>query len=309
LEVLAESPETPDAMAKLGKEPVTVADYASQAVVLREVAAAYPDHRIVSEEGAAHFEDHAGASGAEQIVRVVSSVTGAQVTLAEVLGWIDHAGGESNVTWAIDPIDGTKGFLRRDQFAVAVGMLVDGAPVAGVLGCPHFPVDASAPNAERGVLYWGSIGEGAFVETLSGGEPQPITVSDVSDPAGVRVLGSVESAHGDPALVVATIAEAGFGGGMVRIDSQVKYGAVAHGLAEVYIRPRNHPDYRERVWDHAAGAAVVIAAGGRVTDLDGVDLDFTHGARLEVNRGVLATNGLVHDEVLAALSAAEGSAG
>jgi 3'(2'), 5'-bisphosphate nucleotidase len=91
---------------------------------------------------------------------------------------------------------------------------------------------------------------------------------------------------------------------MVRIDSQAKYGAIGSGLADVYVRPRRG-DYRERIWDHAAGAAVVAGAGGRVTDLDGRDLDFSTGSRLEDNRGVLATNGLVHDLVLQALRAVE----
>ncbi|MBN2112673.1 MAG: 3'(2'),5'-bisphosphate nucleotidase, partial [Acidimicrobiia bacterium] len=117
LGVLEEAPAAPDAMAKLGKEPVTVADYGSQAVILEAVAAAFPGHGVIAEEGAAHFAAHAGAAGAEQIVRLVGRALGRAVTLDEVLGWIDHRGGAEPFTWVIDPIDGTKGFLRRDQFA------------------------------------------------------------------------------------------------------------------------------------------------------------------------------------------------
>lgn len=87
----------------------------------------------------------------------------------------------------------------------------------------------------------------------------------------------------------------------MRIDSQAKYAAVAAGMAEIYVRPRNRADWRERVWDHAAGVAIVTAAGGAVTDLDGRPLDFTTGSRLEDNRGVLVTNGFVHELLLAAL--------
>lgn len=305
LGVLAEAPETPDAMAKLGKEPVTVADYAAQAVILEVVSTAFPDHGVVAEEGAEHFATHAGDEAAAQVVRLVGEAVGRDVTLDEVLEWIGHTGGSDRITWAIDPIDGTKGFLRRDQFAVAIGVLVDGVPAAGVLGCPHFPVDPSDPAGERGVLFWGVVGDGAYAEALSGGPARAIAVSTVAEAAGVRVLGSVESAHGDPALVTAVIEHAGLGGDMVRIDSQVKYGAVADGLAEVYLRPRNRPDYRERIWDHAAGTAVVSAAGGMVTDLDGRPLDFTLGARLEHNRGVLASNGRAHGLVLEALAEVE----
>jgi 3'(2'), 5'-bisphosphate nucleotidase len=306
LSVLQEAPAAPDAMAKLGREPVTVADYGSQAVILEAIAAAFPDHGVIAEEGAAHFTDHAGEAGSEQIVRLVGKALGRSVRLDEVLGWIDHRGGRSPLTWAIDPIDGTKGFLRRDQFAVAVGLLYEGRPVAGVLACPHFPHDLSDSCGRRGLLLWGGAGVGAFMEGLDGGAAVPVSVSEVGDASGVRVLGSVESSHGDPAVVRAVIEAAGLGGGWVRLDSQVKYGAVASGMAEVYLRPRSRPDYRENVWDHAAGVAVVEAAGGRVGDLDGHPLDFSLGPRLEANRGVLASNGRIHDLLLEALAATGG---
>jgi 3'(2'), 5'-bisphosphate nucleotidase len=309
LGVLEEAPAAPDAMAKLGKEPVTIADYGSQAVILEAVSAAFPEHAVIAEEGAAHFTDHAGDAGAEQIVRLVSKALDREVPLDEVLGWIDHTGGESEYTWVIDPIDGTKGFLRRDQFAIAVGLMRAGEPYAGVLGCPHLPHDLDDPDGPRGLLFWAERGRGAFVEPLQGGEPHPIRVSDTADRDAIRMLGSVESAHGDPALVQAVIARAGLGGGFVRLDSQVKYGAVAAGMAEVYLRPRSRPDYRENIWDHAAGVAVVTEAGGRVSDLDGRPLDFSLGKRLEENRGVLATNGAVHDLVLEAIAAEETAAG
>jgi 3'(2'), 5'-bisphosphate nucleotidase len=307
LEVLAGSPDRPEAMAKAGREPVTIADYGSQAVILREIAAAFPDHGVVAEEGAEHLVEQAGDAGASRITEVVGKAVGRPTSLEEIVGWIEHRGGPSSFTWVIDPIDGTKGFLRREQFAVAIGLLHEGRVAAGVLACPHLDVDPADPSAGRGVLFTAAVGSGAHAEPLAGGDPVPIRVSEVADGAGTRVLGSVESAHGDPALVQAVIERGGLAGGMVRIDSQVKYGAVASGIAEVYLRPRSRPDYRENIWDHAAGVAVVTEAGGRVTDLDGRALDFTLGSKLTGNRGVLATNDRVHDLVLEALAAAEGS--
>ncbi len=72
-----------------------------------------------------------------------------------------------------------------------------------------------------------------------------------------------------------------WGGEIVRIDSQAKYVVVADGRAEIYIRHSGNVDYREKVWDHAAGYLIVQEAGGRVTDLDGLPLDFSHGLRLK----------------------------
>lgn len=283
----------PEAMSKGTLGPVTLADYGSQAVILREVAATFPDHRIVAEEGAEHLAAHTDRAGAELLVDIVGASLGSPVEFDEVLAWIDHGGGDAHVTWAVDPIDGTKGFLRGDQFAVAIGILVDDVPVAGVLACPRFAVGGAA-----GVLLVGDPEGGTTVEPLHGGPAERAAVSEFGEPAEVRVLGSVEAAHGDPALVREVIVRGGLGGGMVRLDSQVKYGAVAVGGAEVYLRPRSRPDYRESIWDHAAGVAVVEHAGGRVTDLDGLPLDFSRGRRLEGNRGVVATNGRVHDHVL-----------
>jgi 3'(2'), 5'-bisphosphate nucleotidase len=86
----------------------------------------------------------------------------------------------------------------------------------------------------------------------------------------------------------------------VRVDSQVKYGVLAKGDAEVYLRMPNpaKPDYREKIWDHAAGVIIVEEAGGKVTDINGKNLDFSAGAKLINNRGVIVTNNRVHDIII-----------
>jgi 3'(2'), 5'-bisphosphate nucleotidase len=86
------------------------------------------------------------------------------------------------------------------------------------------------------------------------------------------------------------------------MDSQAKYAALARGDAEIYLRLPTRPGYVEKIWDHAAGFLVIEEAGGRVTDIEGKRLDFTCGSRLERNRGVIATNGLLHQRVLEAVN-------
>ncbi|MCY2964032.1 MAG: hypothetical protein NT069_10375 [Planctomycetota bacterium] len=86
-----------------------------------------------------------------------------------------------------------------------------------------------------------------------------------------------------------------------RIDSQAKYAAVARGDAALYLRHSLSKTYIEKVWDHAAGVIVTDEAGGRVTDVNGKPLDVTAGRQLENNTGIVATNGLIHDRVLAAV--------
>jgi 3'(2'), 5'-bisphosphate nucleotidase len=90
----------------------------------------------------------------------------------------------------------------------------------------------------------------------------------------------------------------------VRLDSQAKYGVVARGEAAIYLRlpsPKT-PDYRERIWDHAAGVLLVEEAGGQVTDALGADLDFGQGRKLFNNRGVVVSNGHLHAAILSAIS-------
>jgi len=309
--------ETPTSLEKGDKSPVTLADYGCQAVILREIAANFPSHGIIAEEGSEHLRESAGEEGAAKIVRLVNEAIqdDSAADFEQVCAWIDHKGGNGldengdTWTWSIDPIDGTKGFLRREQYAIAIGLMKNGIPFAGVLVCPNLPVDLTQADGQRGVMFCAAEGCGATAVPVDGGETLPIKSSGKSNPADWRVLGSVESAHCDPALVVSMMEAASVGGGFVRYDSQVKYGIVANGEAEIYVRPRSRPDYRENIWDHTAGAIVAQEAGAIVTDLDGKPLDFTLGSKLTENRGVLVTaSPAVHAAVLAGLRAAEASA-
>lgn len=288
-----------DAQQKTGREPVTVADYASQAVILDALRRQFPEHAVLSEEGAGSLRGDPTGPIARRVVELVRDAVPDLSSAAEgdVFDAIDHAGrSESPYVWAIDPIDGTKGFLRGDHYAIAIGLLHHHRPIAGALVCPRLEPLAGGPE---GVLHLSFRGAGAFEAPLSGEEERrPLHVSEVDVPAHVRVLGSVESSHGDPRLLRELVDGLGFGGGIVRIDSQVKYAVLARGEAEVYLRPRSRPDWRDNVWDHAAGVAILEAAGGRATDTLGAPLDFSHGAKLEANVGVLATNGPLHDEIV-----------
>ncbi len=128
-------------------------------------------------------------------------------------------------------------------------------------------------------------------------------VSSIADPAKARVLRSYEKAHTDADSIDELASTLGITAPTVAMDSQAKYSVLAAGAAEILLRlmSPNHPDYREKIWDQAAGSIVVEEAGGRVTDLDGKPLDFSKGRTLAENRGVVATNGRLHDAVLEGL--------
>jgi 3'(2'), 5'-bisphosphate nucleotidase len=224
---------------------------------------------------------------------------------AQICNWIDrgNASGYSERFWTLDPIDGTKGFLRGDQYAISLALVVDGQITVAALGCPNLSVPWGT-RTRRGICFHAVKGHGAFELIIGDSDPPvPIQVSDTSHPSGIRFCESVEAAHsshGDAARIASRL---GIEADSVRIDSQAKYAMVARGQAEAYLRLPKDPAYREKIWDHAGGALVVTEAGGLVTDIHGGSLEFTHGRTLDTNKGVIVSNGKVHQPILATIEA------
>jgi len=291
-----------EVLEKKDRSPVTVADFGSQAVVCRLLQERFPGDPVIGEEGSAELR---AGDGAALLPRVVDHV-GRLVpgcSADDVCAWIDHGGaaGYSDRFWTLDPIDGTKGFLRREQFAISLALIVGGELTVAAVCCPELGLDGST-----GVVLSAVRGEGATQRAIGGADgPRPIAVSQEGDPTRIRFCESVEkghSSHDDAARIAARL---GIVAAPVRLDSQAKYAVVARGNAEAYLRLPKSAEYREKIWDHAGGALVVSEAGGRVSDIHGNRLDFTRGRTLELNRGVIVSNGLVHDAILSAISELE----
>ncbi|MEX1095353.1 MAG: inositol monophosphatase family protein, partial [Planctomycetales bacterium] len=131
-----------EAIEKDDKSPVTVADFASQAVVGRALAAAFPVDPLIAEEDAAALRTPAYAPHLARIVRELEAA-GVPAAGTEICDWIDrgNANAFAQRFWTLDPIDGTKGFLRGEQYAVSLALIVAGRIEVAVLGCPNLPVD------------------------------------------------------------------------------------------------------------------------------------------------------------------------
>jgi 3'(2'), 5'-bisphosphate nucleotidase len=285
-----------ETLTKGDDSPVTVADFATQAVVSAALCDALGAIEMVGEEDAADLRDAGRTSLRDGVLDLVRRQRGSSVDLDTVLDWIavGSADGSAERYWTLDPIDGTKGFLRGDQYAIALALIEHGEVVLGVLGCPNLP----NPGGEAGAVFTAVAGR-CEVHTPAG-----VAAAHVASPAALadaRFCESVESGHSDQGQSARIADLLGIEADPYRIDSQCKYGAVARGDASIYLRLPTRADYREKIWDHAAGKFVVEQAGGRVTDVTGADLDFSLGHRLESNRGVVATDGRFHDEVLAAV--------
>lgn len=296
---------TPDVLEKKDRSPVTIADYASQAIICKAIGEAFPSDPIVGEEDAAELRGGENAAFVGRILEELSAV-GVSASADDVCNWIDHgnaSGGDR--FWTLDPIDGTKGFLRGQQYAISLALIIGGELTVAALGCPNLNID---PNDETspGSLFFAVKGQGAFVLPIDGDsmnleEATRIQTGAAQQWSDARLCESVESGHSSHSRSAQIAESLGIIKEPVRLDSQAKYAVVARGDADVYLRLPTRADYREKIWDHGGGALVVQEAGGTVTDVTGKPLDFTHGHELAENRGVVVSNGAMHEAVVKAV--------
>ena len=292
------------ALTKDDRSPVTVADFAAQALVAKRLSDRFPDALLVGEENADALRDEQGSEFLPHITRFVQNCV-PQANADRVLQWIDRGSNEPPaIYWTLDPVDGTKGFLRGDQYAVALALVTHGRVEVGVLGCPQLARAHQPALGGEGTLVAAARGRGSYMSPIQGeARWQRLSVSDRSSSEDARLLRSVESAHTNTGAIGELVSATGVQAPPVPMDSQAKYAVLAAGHGDVLLRllSSSRPDYREKVWDQAAGSLVVEEAGGRVTDLDGKQLDFARGRTLANNRGIVATNGRLHEAMLAGL--------
>lgn len=293
-----------DTASKDDRSPVTVADLGSQAVITLELLPSFPKDSIVGEEDANVLRDNEYL--AQRVTGLVNEQTGI-IAVSRLFEALDYGARTSYPTtrfWTVDPIDGTKGFLRGEQYAIALALVEDGQVVLGVLGCPNLPLTDSGSEEKEGGVYYAIKGKGAFVQTMDQSEERSISVDRLTLTPEARFCESVEESHVSHEAHARISSILGITASSYRIDSQCKYAVVARGDASIYLRLSSKKDYRERIWDHAAGSIIVMEAGGQVTDSRGAPLDFSVGRRLVNNVGIVATNGALHLKVLDAIARA-----
>ena len=291
----------PGTLEKADRSPVTVADYGSQALVCRALGDAFPDDPIIAEEDSASLRDPENAAILDGVVAHVRAAgPDPDADAGTVCRWIDrgNATDYSDRFWTLDPIDGTKGFLRGGQYAVALALVVGGRVRAAALCCPNLEGTPGGSTGE-GTVFTAVDGAGTLQYPMpDGAAPRPVRVSPETDTTRIRFCESVEAAHSSHDDAARIAGALGITAPGVRLDSQAKYAVVARGEADAYLRLPRTAAYVEKIWDHAAGSLVITEAGGRVSDIHGRDLDFGHGHLLSGNSGVIVSNGRLHDTIL-----------
>jgi 3'(2'), 5'-bisphosphate nucleotidase len=311
-------------LSKDDRSPVTIGDFGAQALIIHAIKVNFPTDGIVGEEEASSLRENVKlrdeiwklVQGAKLEDPNAESVLGGPVKSVDaMLDAIDAGnspGGSEGRIWALDPIDGTKGFLRGGQYAVCLALIVDGEVKVGTLGCPNLPVDNSArltgdsgvdqtDSEGFGVLFSAAEGHGARSRPLSRGglrESQLISMKPIEDIKQAIFCESVEAGHTSHRDIAEIAKRLGIEKPSVRMDSQAKYGSIARGAGDIYFRLPVSTTYQEKIWDHAAGDLIVREAGGKVTDIFGKRLDFSKGRTLIENKGVVAAPATIHGQLL-----------
>jgi 3'(2'), 5'-bisphosphate nucleotidase len=223
--------------------------------------------------------DHAAS---ELIVARLREAFPDDVVLSEELPDTGERLGRPRV-WMVDPIDGTRDFVMGESgFVVMIGLAVDGRPAVGAVG--H-------PLSER--VYVGAEGAGAWREDPDGARTA-LHTSTVSSPPDIRLVAS--KSHRTSRIDV--VKEALQITDEMNVGSiGLKIGLVSEALRDLYV----YLGGRTKIWDTCGPEAILAAAGGRMTDVDGRPLVYDQ-PDLYNRRGIVASNGPLHDFVIEALA-------
>ncbi|MDD5226553.1 MAG: 3'(2'),5'-bisphosphate nucleotidase [Candidatus Omnitrophica bacterium] len=286
--------------------PVTLADMGIQAIAGALLEQYLPEAVLVAEEDADYLRTSEGAEDLEKVTGYVHSFF-PHARPDRVCRWIERGRGKpAGSFWTLDPIDGTKGFLRGGQYVTALAFIKDGQVEMSAIGCPELELQGHK-----------TLGKGVGIFAIRGQGCRAFSLDDIEDPKRwVRlqvspcreiteacILDSFDPEHKNVEKDRRIRGVLGIKQEPIVMDSMAKQVVLASGGAEIFFRtlPRKEPGHREKIWDIAAGALAIEEAGGRVTDLEGRELDFGAGLTLARNPGLVATNGFLHETVLDAL--------
>ncbi|KAK4494930.1 hypothetical protein PRZ48_014286 [Zasmidium cellare] len=279
-----------DQVKKSDFSPVTVGDFAAQALLTSATHGAFKDDKFLAEESADELrENDALLESVWQLTQELkpafersSPALITPTSKQEVCDLID-LGGKNEVSndgrmWVFDPIDGTATFLRGQQYAINCAFLIDGIEQIGIIGCPNVILDSDSVHEDQvdkdlGCMIFAVRGEGTWVRPMR------------SD--GVLAEAKKVDRHGEK----------------VKIDDLIwsdcsTYTSTIQHLHQQVASKLYTPFPGVDLWDHAGGVLIFEEAGGRVTDLNGNSIDFTQGRKMAANYGLVCAPSSVHAEVL-----------
>jgi 3'(2'), 5'-bisphosphate nucleotidase len=319
------------AVTKDDKSLVTLADYAAQAIISWRIQQEWPDFTMVGEEDAETLVS-GGEGGAETLRKITALVNktlrthkgddAPELSTTDLVTLIDKGKGSGGMGrhWVLDPVDGTLGFVRGDQYAIALALMEEGDLKVGAMGCPNMPKMGEVLEYDSSYTYGFSPrlvskmlagrGQGAFMipcDAALSVEPVPVSCSATFDPKTAKFCEPVMKANSSQGFTASVADNLAMTSKPLRVYSQVKYGSVARADADVFMKfPK--AGYKEKIWDHAAGVIIVEEAGGKVTDAGGEPLNWAGGRYLDtLDRGIVATSAALHERLMDAVGQSWGS--
>lgn len=257
------------------KSPVTVADLLHQSQVQQTIADRFAGDGLVCEEPRAMQEQvvHQAADASEKFY--------GETLRREVID-LPESG---RITWMLDPIDGTKGYLAGRYYAIALGFFVDGKPVFGSMAVPHSPRAEATPIDNK--VAFAFAGRGAWIADVSlddDPEFRPLRAQRDGFARPYRVAVSLEHGGGIDEKFGADFAA-------VKMDSQAKYLAVAADAIDAYLRKMRGDGATDVAWDHMPGIVIAREAGCTVRSFGGAEIHLRPERVLPFDGGMICHRG------------------
>ncbi|KAK4180695.1 putative 3',5'-bisphosphate nucleotidase [Triangularia setosa] len=322
-----------DSVTKSDFSPVTVADFAIQALLAGTLSQEFPNDALVGEESADELRENPQLL--QQVAAVLKVAQGGWEARDEnhVCDVIDLCKGEEKKrrTWVFDPIDGTKTFLKGKQYAINIALLEEGEgegsreEVMSVVACPLLDWtlgtpgeigevinDASVDKSGKGAVVYCVKGHGVFVEPLfnktADDKPRriPRHAEQVKTVGGLKSVTCWQSLDSGVDTVHERVAEKlgmGFPGSDL-LGWVNRWVCLALGLANTTVWVYKKRERKAKIWDHAGAMLLFREAGGKITDVDGKEIDLSEGRLLDKNFGFLAAPEGIHGVVLEAVQEA-----
>jgi len=280
---------------KLDKSPVTIADYGSQIIILNFITKKFPIDNFITEENLniiIHNDQY------YEVINKLVKQTVPEIDIKKILSY-ENKNRTADRIWAIDPLDGTKGYIADRQYSVAIALIENQKVIVGVLACPKmYKLISKKYNDRKGYVFFAEKGKGAFVKALSSKLIKKIKVNSKNKFAKILYAESFDNSHINISTHHKFSNILNINRPPLKVDGQIKYSLVAAGDISFYLRFPQPLNYKEYIWDHAAGQLIVEEAGGTVTDVLGNDFCYEKSIKLLKNTGIIASNGLIHEKLV-----------
>ncbi|KAJ7801005.1 3',5'-bisphosphate nucleotidase [Mycena olivaceomarginata] len=309
-------------ISKEDHSPVTVTDFAIQALLAASIHAIFPSDKFVGEES---------ANGLRTSPRLIERVWGLLQVVAkdggnivvpesrehmcELIDWCGKgAPDDMDRTWILDPIDGTKTFVRGEMYAINMALLENGVPALSVVALPLLSIDTQPPvnndtrdpkGEDRGCILFAINGHGTFIRPLSNNNIQPRriprhcdAITSLSDLKSITCVSDLDSGINPIHTMVAQQLGIQNFPGCHLLGWVPRWAALALGLGNTTIWVYKDRGRKVKIWDHAGAVLLFEETGGKVTDVDGRELDWAAGRKLSGNYGFVAAPKAVHGNVL-----------